>query len=343
MTECYVCGEELLHEAKPFKPVQVIGCNQCLNISEIRWEDNHPTAQRIPTFQILGSIAPRGSVMAGVLEIIPNAITNLPVLAEVPQRVVHTIHDPISSISDVVDIIEEDAVLTTKILSLANSSYFATPIEINDLQTACSRLGMRALANIANAMASANQYRSTNPTAHKLMKSLWQHAIVTAYCTEVLAMKLDIHSTTTYFGGLIHDIGKVVLVDTIINQYQGPIGRLVESPEVLAKAIKHFAPVVGLHVAQYWNLSPEFYFATLYAQQPEVCPHEGCRPEIQCIQLASDIADIKGYGIDAAEEYTLENHPALEHLDLTQKELDEFVLGLDEMLDSVLGVLGSLD
>ena len=343
VTTCYVCGEDLLEGVKPFKPVQVVGCNGCLNISQICWEGEHPRAQTIPGVETLGNLAPRGSVMAGVLEMVPKAITSLPVLAEIPQRVVSTIHDPISSIADVVDIIEEDAVLSTKILSLANSAYFVTPNEINDLNTACSRLGMRALANMANTMASANQYRATNLTARKLLQRLWQHAIVTAHCADALAQKLDLHTSTTFFAGLLHDIGKVVMVDVITAQYEGATGRLKDSPDVLARAIEPFASLVGLHVAQHWKLSPELSFATLYAEHPEDIPNEECRPQVYCVQLASDIAESKGYGIGNADAIDFANHSALEALGLGQDELEEFVLGLEGMLDSVLGVLGSLD
>jgi HD-like signal output (HDOD) protein len=255
MSTCYICGEELLKNIKAYRPVQVVGCSQCLNVSLVNWTGEDATMSPVPGFESLGNKAPRGSIIAGILEHIPQAITDLPVLAEIPQRVVSTIHDPISDISDVVAIIEEDVVFSTKILSLANSAYFATPSEISDLNTACSRLGMKALANIANALASAGQYKSSDPLARKLLQGLWQHAIVTAHCTDALATRLTIQNSNTFIAGLLHDIGKVVLVDTIFTRYVGPTGRLKESPEVLARAIEPFAPLVGLHVAQHWKLA----------------------------------------------------------------------------------------
>ena len=74
MSTCYICGEDLLQSLKPFKPVQVVGCNQCLNISQITWEGDQPTATPIEAFGTLGNLAPRGSVMEGVLKLIPEAI-----------------------------------------------------------------------------------------------------------------------------------------------------------------------------------------------------------------------------------------------------------------------------
>ena len=119
MSTCYICGEELLKDIKPYHPVQVVGCSQCLNISQVSWTGAEASLAPVPGFESLGNMAPRGSIIAGILEHIPQAITDLPVLAEIPQRVVGTIHDPISAIFDVVSIIEEDVVFSTKILSLS--------------------------------------------------------------------------------------------------------------------------------------------------------------------------------------------------------------------------------
>ena len=104
--------------------------------------------------------------MSEVLKLVPKTIENLPVLPEIPRRVITTVHDPISDIKDISTIIEGDPAFSTKILSLANSAYFATVSEINDLDTACSRLGMKAIAKIATALAYENQYRSTNPVGN---------------------------------------------------------------------------------------------------------------------------------------------------------------------------------
>lgn len=280
--------------------------------------------------------------MAGVLSVVTESIVELPVLAEIPQRVVTTIHDPLASVHDIVKIIEEDAVLSTKILSLANSAFFATVSEINDLTTACSRLGLRQLANIATTISNVNQYRTPNPELHKLMQKLWQHAVATAHCSEALAMKFKIDTSTAFIAGLLHDIGKVVLVDSITSKYAGNVGRLSNSPDLLSKAIDPFAPIVGLHVIQHWKLSDELTYSTLYSQRPELIPAEASNELAYCVQLASDLAESKGFGISNPDKITLEGHQALQFFDLSQDELNTLSDSFDEMLDSVMQVFGSV-
>lgn len=159
MYKCFACNHELPRSIRPFPPIQLIGCDQCMNVSQIKWLDNIPTVVSIPDYQKLEKFVPDGSVLSGILGAVPKALAQLPVLAEIPQRVVKTIHNPDSSLNDVAQIVKEDAVLTTKVPSLSNSAFFATVREIVDLPSACSRLGMRTLGNIANAMAFANQYK----------------------------------------------------------------------------------------------------------------------------------------------------------------------------------------
>lgn len=172
MSVCFACGHDMLDVIRPAKTIQVVGCNNCLNVSKVEWQGDTLDVDPILAFQPIQDLIPDESVMAKVLEAIPQAITHLPVLDEVPQKVVTMIHDPATSINDVVKVIEEDLALSTKILSMANSAFYATVSEIVDLPTACSRLGVRSISNIANAMACANQYKSKDPAARRFMQSL---------------------------------------------------------------------------------------------------------------------------------------------------------------------------
>lgn len=341
MSKCYACSQELPGLIRPFHPIQLIGCDHCMNVSQIAWLDNIPSVKSIPDYPRLDKFVPKGSVLANMLDIVPKALTQLPVLAEIPQRVVKTIHSPDASLNDVAQIIKEDAVLTTKVLSLSNSAFFATVSEIVDLPTACSRLGMRTLGNIANAMAFANQYKSTDKSAIQLMQKLWMHSLASAHCAELLAVKFGLDRDVAYVTGLLHDIGKVVMIDVITTKFSGTPPRLKESPDLIARAIEPIAHLVGLHVVQYWKLAGDLTHPIFFIQQPQIAPTKEGQAMAYCVRLASDMADSRDYGITDSSKVKMDGHVSLDFFDMSPSDLESFSENIDQMLASVLSVFGS--
>jgi HD-like signal output (HDOD) protein len=312
-----------------------------MNVLIIDWDAEPVQSALIEKVGNISDRAPRGSVMGNVFEMMNRVIEELPVLPEVPQRVVATIHDPLSSIDDLVAIIEEDAVLSMKILSLANSAYFATVSEINDLSTACSRLGMKSIANIAHAISNANLYQTSKPEYRELMQQLWTHAVAAAYCAETLASKTGIDSNTVFVGGLIHDIGKLVLFDALTNKYNGSIGRLGEDTSLMIKVINQFSPVAGLHVIQHWKLAPELAFSTLFSGQPEINPSSEWSKLGHVVCLSNAAAEHVGYSIGDVAPTDLSAHASVDALGLSE-DWEDIESNLQETIDSVMGVLGSI-
>lgn len=338
MSKCYVCSSELPGLIRPFHPIQLIGCDHCMNVTQIKWLDNIPSVMAMPEYRRLNTLVPEESIIAKILSSVPRALTQLPVLAEIPQRVVKTIRDPDSSINDVAQIIKEDGVLTTKVLSLSNSAFFATVREIVDLPTACSRLGMRTLGNIANAMAFANQYKSTDKNAIMLMQKLWMHSLATAHCAEIIAEKVGVDRDTAYVSGLLHDIGKVVLIDVITTKFVGTPKRLKEAPDLIVKAIDPIAHLVGLHVIQYWKLAGELTHPVFFASQPEIAPTEAGKALAYCVRLASDMSDQREYGISDPASIDMEQHISLDFFEISAEEFTPICASIDEVLGSVMNV-----
>lgn len=338
MYKCYVCETDLPGMIRPFHPVQLIGCDRCMEVSTVTWLDDIPTVVPLPDYSQLRMYVPEDSVLAKILASVPSALTLLPVLEEIPQRIVQTIHKQDSSLNDVAQVIREDGVLTTKVLSLSNSAFFATVSEIVDLPTACSRLGMRTLGNIANAMAFANQYKSKDRNAIALMQKLWVHSLATAHCAELLADRFGIDKDTAYVAGLLHDIGQVVLIDIITTKFGGTPQRLRESADLIVKAIEPVSHLVGLHVLQYWKLSGELTHPVFFLKEPEKAPTQVGKELAYCVGLASDMADQRGYGVSDPSSIDFEGHEALMFFKLPVEELDVLSAEADALLNSVMTV-----
>ncbi len=338
---CVYCGEEIASGNPASGKVQLAGCPRCLNAFTISWVNGDPAPREIENVERVDRLAPAGSVMAGVLGMLDEVLPQLPVLPHVPQRALALIHDPLASMRQLADLVNEDAAISMKILRICNSAMYMSTSEVKDLQLACARLGMKTIANITYAVTNGNLYRSPNPALRDLMEQMWRHAMATAHAADALAEKTQgIDRSLPFIAGLIHDIGKLVLLDTLANKYKGPVGRLRQTPELMIKAIDLFHPTVGLQVVQYWRMPNEFAFSTYYGGTPDAVGEAQWRPLAHIVCLASAIADSSGFPI--GEPTTeLEGHASVAALGLSQDVVTGVRDGLPETVESLLNALGA--
>ena len=136
---------------------------------------------------------------------------DIPTLPIVAMKVNELINDPSSSSSDIAEVLKKDQVLTAKILRLVNSSYYAIPGGVADVQRALAFLGFNTLAQLVLSLSVFSLF-SSKDSEHFSMLPFWRHALGTAVCSENLARRLKFPRPEEAFTcGLLHDIGKLVL------------------------------------------------------------------------------------------------------------------------------------
>ncbi|MCM2322005.1 MAG: HDOD domain-containing protein [Oligoflexia bacterium] len=137
-----------------------------------------------------------------------NDIRTLPLVA---MKVNELINDPNSSSSDIADVLKKDQVLTAKILRLVNSSYYAIPGGVADVQRALAFLGFNTLAQLVLSLSVFSMFTSNDSDEFSMLE-FWRHALGTGVCAELLAKRLKLPRPEEAFTcGLLHDIGKLVL------------------------------------------------------------------------------------------------------------------------------------
>ncbi|MDR3605803.1 MAG: HDOD domain-containing protein [Oligoflexia bacterium] len=135
-------------------------------------------------------------------------IRTLPMVA---MKVNELINDPNSSGADIADVLKKDQVLTAKILRLVNSSYYAIPGGVADVQRALAFLGFNTLAQLVLSLSVFNFFAPVEGENFSIME-FWRHALATAVCSEILARRLKLAKPEEAFTcGLLHDVGKLVL------------------------------------------------------------------------------------------------------------------------------------
>src|SRR6185437_10352521 len=114
---------------------------------------------------------------------------DIPTLPVVAMKVNDLINDPNSSSSDIADVLKKDQILTAKILRLVNSSYYAIPGGVADVQRALAFLGFNTLAQLVLSLSVFSLFTNLGSESFSML-DFWKHALGTAVCSEMLEKRL---------------------------------------------------------------------------------------------------------------------------------------------------------
>ncbi len=142
-------------------------------------------------------------------------IEELPTLPSALPRLMRLMEDDTVSAARVADIIAGDPSLTSKILKAANSAYYGFPQQIDTLDRAIALLGFNMVRSLAMSIGIMHSLPSVPPCSHFSEEGLWTHSLAVAGAMECLARGAGPGKSRDhiFLVGLLHDIGKVVLIE----------------------------------------------------------------------------------------------------------------------------------
>jgi len=137
---------------------------------------------------------------------------------------------------------------------------YATREPIRTLDQAVARLGLRETRHLLQAVVAENLFTTTFESMERMMRDLWLHSISTAYCNETIAQSLDIaHSEDYFMMGLLHDIGKLVILHLVeIGRKNGEWSDREITRNVVRKLVLKRHNDLGARLLTGWNYPPPF-------------------------------------------------------------------------------------
>lgn len=165
-------------------------------------------------------------------------LRNLPSLPSLYMQIMSEIDSPATSLEHVGSIISQDPAMTAKILQLVNSPFFGPSHSIVNPAQAASLLGIDIIRGLVLCI---NVFSQFNPvTLEKLgISSLWEHSVRTGTYAKNIAKyenadKKDIDYS--FIGGILHDIGKLILADNFPVQYFSALNTSIRKDIELCEA-----------------------------------------------------------------------------------------------------------
>ncbi len=144
----------------------------------------------------------------------------LPVFPRIVQEVQDLLKGEDPGIEELSHIVEKDIVISSKLISIANSPLYKGLDTADTLNAALLRLGMKTTQGVISAVAAKNLFESNNDSLKKELERLWLHSFATASLGKMLAEALGNENAENIFlMGIIHDIGKMLLMKAFVDMY----------------------------------------------------------------------------------------------------------------------------
>jgi HD-like signal output (HDOD) protein len=180
-------------------------------------------------------------------------------LPDVYTQIVEVMNSPRSSAADLAEMVSKDTSLSSRMLKLVNSAFYGFPSRIDSISRAVTLIGTNELTTMALGISVVNAFKDI-PCSLMSMEGFWRHSIACGVFARLLAArKVGTSAEQMFIGGLLHDIGRMVMLKQIPVAYAEVIKQARLSQQTLATVEKELLGYdhmdVGSLLCKEWRFS----------------------------------------------------------------------------------------
>lgn len=214
----------------------------------------------------------------GKYKLLQQQLDTFPVLPATVMRLIQITNEQDCSVNDVVDIIHSDQSLSLTVLKIANSALFGRPKKIDSIKMAVVVLGFNEVRGIALAKALINSFNKLHKQHKPFADKFWEHSFVCGMAARIIAQDLHTPPDIAFMGGLIHDIGKLIMLQTFVEDYDLEHWMTgVSTTEMLHEELEMFSfthDMLGGQLLKKWTFPENLITAVAYHHRPEKAGQE---------------------------------------------------------------------
>lgn len=225
-------------------------------------------------------------------------VASLVSLPEVCIQVNGMVDDDRSSAGDIARVISQDPGLTARLLKIANSSFYGFPSRIETVSRAVTIIGTRELRFLVLAASAVRSFDRISSDAID-MASFWRHSVYCGVIARLLAGRCRVlHSERLFVAGLLHDVGRLVMISRIPDLVQVMHFRARQAQEPMFEAEREVFDTdhgeVGAELMKLWRLPASLQSAAAYHHEPQRAPDYAL--EAALIHIADGLAHLAELG-----------------------------------------------
>ncbi|MEZ5979252.1 MAG: HDOD domain-containing protein [Planctomycetota bacterium] len=222
---------------------------------------------------------------------------SIPTLPVVVERINRMMLDPEVGLRELGKAIAQDAPIATKVLRIANSAFYGLREKVVSTEHAASVLGLRVLKNLVLQASVISKFEHLSKNGVFDLDAQWKHSIVVGHLCQELTRSSSLGFALApdefYSCGLLHDIGKVVLLDNLGADYVESIKRAQKAGrplfEIEDEDLGFDHSGVGARVAQHWGL-PEVLVTAIGRHHEHLVELLREEPAAAVVHVANTIA-----------------------------------------------------
>jgi len=226
-----------------------------------------------------------------------NSTIDLPTMPEVLIKLNEVMANPDTAAADVAKVVSADPAVSTNILRIVNSAYYGLQVRVSSVSLAISVMGFNMTKKVALKAAVFSAFgKRREKIQHFDPSAFWKHAVFAGVASRVLATSsdkfADMHPEDAYIAGLLHDIGKIILMEKSAPKYLAMLRKSVQQGrsefEVELEDFGFTHADVGSVLAIKWSLPEDLAIAIRYHHAPARDPFH--RSLSSLIHLADQLA-----------------------------------------------------
>ncbi len=211
------------------------------------------------------------------LKALISRLDTLPSLPVLYARIVRALQSPDTTVAEVAGIIGSDPPMAAKILQLVNSAYFGLRRPVSNLHQGIGLLGLDTIKTLVLTAQVFASFEAAGIRAYRV-ESLWQHSAAVGWLArriveEECGGEEMLHDAT--MGGLLHDVGKLILASNLPNIYEKVMGLARMKALGITGAERQLFGAAHAEVGAYlfglWGLPEAVIEAVAYHHEPGQC------------------------------------------------------------------------
>ncbi len=229
-----------------------------------------------------------------------------------------------AEVKEIANLLQQDMAISAKLISLSNSIFYRGSVENKTMEQAIARLGLASTKQCVDVISSRGFYGIINKKYIEYVNSLWKHSLACAYASQTIAGFANLKNPEEFFSfGLMHDIGKLVLLLTVSKlEDEGRYGDGIEMEE-LYKSIDEQHAGFGATILEKWKSPAPLIHIAKYHDNLDKDKANPVSKKLLVIHLSNLLVKSMGYCVTQEPEVDLENTDSALILELDSEKISE--------------------